>query len=115
MNVTKDVINDLYPLYVEKECSADTRALVEEYLQRNPQHAEELCRVMSAPLPGAPAAGAEAGAGEQLPALPCDEGEAAQSALDHGGDYAVRADVRLRDSAFDVGTGRRRRRARACR
>lgn len=52
MNVTKDVINDLYPLYVEKECSADTRALVEEYLQRNPQHAEELRRVMSAPLPG---------------------------------------------------------------
>ena len=53
MNVTKDVINDLYPLYAEKECSADTRALVEEYLERNPQHAEELRRVMSAPLPGA--------------------------------------------------------------
>ena len=53
MNVTKDVINDLFPLYVEKECSADTRALVEEYLQRNPQHAEELRRVMSTPLPGA--------------------------------------------------------------
>jgi ferric-dicitrate binding protein FerR (iron transport regulator) len=53
MNVTKDVINDLYPLYAEKECSADTRALVEEYLQLNPQHAEELRRVMSTPLPGA--------------------------------------------------------------
>jgi len=53
MNVTKDVINDLYPLYIEKECSADTRALVEEYLQRNPQHAEELRRVLSVPLPGA--------------------------------------------------------------
>ena len=61
MNVTKDVINDLYPLYAEKECSADTRALVEEYLQRNPQHAEELRRVMSTPLPGAvpPAQGLE--------------------------------------------------------
>lgn len=61
MNVTKEVINDLYPLYLEKECSADTRALVEEYLQRNPQHAEELRRVMSAPLPGAvpPAKGLE--------------------------------------------------------
>jgi ferric-dicitrate binding protein FerR (iron transport regulator) len=61
MNVTKDVINDLYPLYLEKECSADTRALVEEYLQRNPQHAEELRRVMSAPLPKivAPATGLE--------------------------------------------------------
>ena len=53
MNVTKEVINDLYPLYVEKECGADTRTLVEEYLQRNPQHAEELRRVMSAPFPGA--------------------------------------------------------------
>jgi ferric-dicitrate binding protein FerR (iron transport regulator) len=53
MNVTKDIINDLYPLYAEKECSADTRALVEEYLQHNPQHADELRRVMSAPLPGA--------------------------------------------------------------
>jgi hypothetical protein len=53
MNITKDVINDLFPLYLEKECSADTRALVEEYLQHNPQHAEELRRVMIAPLPGA--------------------------------------------------------------
>lgn len=53
MNVTKDVINDLYPLYAEKECSADTRALVEEYLKRNPQHAEKLRRLMSAPLPRA--------------------------------------------------------------
>ena len=53
MNVTKDVINDLYPLYVEQECSADTRALVEEYLQRNPTHAEELRQVLRAPLPGA--------------------------------------------------------------
>ena len=61
MNVTKDVINDLYPLYVEKECSADSRALVEEYLQLNPQHAEELRRVMNTPLPGAvpPAKGLE--------------------------------------------------------
>lgn len=53
MNVTKEVINDLYPLYVEKECSADTRTLVEDYLRNNPSHAEELRRVMSAPLPGA--------------------------------------------------------------
>lgn len=61
MNVTKEVITDLYPLYVEKECSADTRALVEEYLQRNPQHAEELRRVVKVPLPGAvpPARGLE--------------------------------------------------------
>lgn len=52
MKVTKDVINDLYPLYVEKECSDDTRALVDEYLQHNPEHAGDLRRIMSAALPG---------------------------------------------------------------
>ena len=54
MNVTKEVITDLYPLYVEKECSADTRTLVEEYLRLNPQHAEELRRIMTAPIHGTP-------------------------------------------------------------
>ena len=53
MNITKDVINDLFPLYAEGECSADTRALVEDYLQHHPQHAEELRRTLNAPLPGA--------------------------------------------------------------
>ena len=53
MNVTKDVINDLYPLYLERECSADTHVLVEEYLQQNPRQAEELRRVQSTPIPRA--------------------------------------------------------------
>ena len=53
MNVTKDVINDLIPLYAAKECSADSRALVEEYLQQNPQQAEELRRIMETPVPAA--------------------------------------------------------------
>ena len=53
MNITKNVINDLYPLYLENECSADTRALVEEYLRSHPQHADELRRVTHVPLPGA--------------------------------------------------------------
>lgn len=53
MNVTNDIINDLIPLYAANECSADTRALVEEYLQRNPRQAEELRRIMNAPVPGA--------------------------------------------------------------
>jgi hypothetical protein len=53
MNVTKDIISDLIPLYVANECSADTRALVEDYLQRNPQQADELRRIMSTPVPGA--------------------------------------------------------------
>ena len=51
MNVTKEIINDLIPLYVANECSADTRALVDEYLQRNPHQAEELRRVMGTSVP----------------------------------------------------------------
>ena len=51
MNVSKDIINDLIPLYVANDCSADTRALVEEYLQRNPQQAEEVRRMINTPLP----------------------------------------------------------------
>jgi ferric-dicitrate binding protein FerR (iron transport regulator) len=54
MNITKDVIIDLYPLYAERECSSDTRALVEAYLQRNPQDAEELRQTMGAKLPATP-------------------------------------------------------------
>jgi hypothetical protein len=53
MKITKDIINDLIPLYAANECSGDTRALVEEYLQQNPQQAEELRRIMGTPLPGA--------------------------------------------------------------
>jgi hypothetical protein len=53
MNVTKDIINDLLPLYAANECSGDTLALVEEYLQQNPRQAEELLRIMNTPLPGA--------------------------------------------------------------
>ena len=53
MNVTKDIINDLIPLYVANECSADTRALVEEYLQQHPQQAGELRRIMNTPVSGA--------------------------------------------------------------
>jgi ferric-dicitrate binding protein FerR (iron transport regulator) len=52
MNVTKEVITDLFPLYAANECSQDSRALVEQYLKDNPHHAEELRRVMNTPLPG---------------------------------------------------------------
>jgi len=51
MNITKNIIADLYPLYAENECSADTRALVDEYLRANPGHAEELCRIMTTSVP----------------------------------------------------------------
>ena len=53
MNMTKDIINDLIPLYVANECSADTRALVEEYLQRDPRQAEELRRIIATSVPAA--------------------------------------------------------------
>jgi ferric-dicitrate binding protein FerR (iron transport regulator) len=52
MNVTKEIIADLFPLYLEKECSLDTRALVEEYFQRHPEDARELQRIANTPLPG---------------------------------------------------------------
>jgi ferric-dicitrate binding protein FerR (iron transport regulator) len=51
MNVTKDVIADLIPLYVANECSPGTRALVEEYFRQHPEEAAELRRILSAPLP----------------------------------------------------------------
>jgi ferric-dicitrate binding protein FerR (iron transport regulator) len=51
MKVTKQIIDDLIPLYAANECSADTRALVEEYLQQNPREAEELRAVMKSSLP----------------------------------------------------------------
>ena len=53
MNVPRDIINDLMPLYAANECSADTRTLVEEYLRQNPRQAEELRGIMSTSLPGA--------------------------------------------------------------
>ena len=53
MNVTKDIINDLIPLYVANECSADTRTLVEEYLQQHPEEAVELQRIINTAVPDA--------------------------------------------------------------
>jgi hypothetical protein len=55
MNVTKEVITDLFPLYTANECSQDSRALVERYLRDNPDQAEELRRVMNTPVPGSTA------------------------------------------------------------
>jgi hypothetical protein len=41
-NVTRDVIMDLWPLYVSGDASADTRALVEAFLLKDPTFAETL-------------------------------------------------------------------------
>jgi len=54
MNITKDIISDLFPLYAADECSPDTKLLVEEFLQRNPNEAAELRRVMNTAVPGTP-------------------------------------------------------------
>jgi anti-sigma factor RsiW len=37
MKITRDVILDLLPLYLANEVSADTRTLVEEYLETDPE------------------------------------------------------------------------------
>jgi anti-sigma factor RsiW len=37
MDITRNVILDLLPLYVADEVSADTRALVEKYLKTDPE------------------------------------------------------------------------------
>ena len=42
MNVTRDVVSDLLPLYLAGEASADTRALLEEYLRANPEFARDV-------------------------------------------------------------------------
>lgn len=42
MHITKDVINDLLPVYLAGEASADTRALVEEFLRADPSMAAEV-------------------------------------------------------------------------
>ncbi|MBN2556476.1 MAG: hypothetical protein JXA97_11100 [Anaerolineales bacterium] len=40
MNVTRNVILDLLPLYVADEVSEDTRALIEDYLETDPDLAK---------------------------------------------------------------------------
>ena len=44
MTVTRPVIVDLWPLYVSGEASAETRALVDEFLQNDPELARRLRR-----------------------------------------------------------------------
>jgi hypothetical protein len=42
VNVTREVINDLWPIYAAGEASADTRTLIEEFLHRDPEFARIL-------------------------------------------------------------------------
>jgi hypothetical protein len=55
-NVTREVILDLWPLYVSGEASPDTRALIEAYLREDlefEQTLTQLDRERSLPSPGA--------------------------------------------------------------
>jgi anti-sigma factor RsiW len=42
MSITRPVILDLWPAYVSGEASAETRALVDEYLRTDPEFARQL-------------------------------------------------------------------------
>ena len=57
MSVTRDVVKDLLPVYLAGEASADTRALVEEYLKSDRELASEAerARRLDAGLPPTPA------------------------------------------------------------
>jgi hypothetical protein len=41
-NITRDIIADLYPLYLSGDVSADTRRIVESFLRENPEFAQSL-------------------------------------------------------------------------
>jgi anti-sigma factor RsiW len=49
-NVTRDVIVDLWPLYVSGEASQDTRRVVEAFLSDDPEFARELRQYARGPL-----------------------------------------------------------------
>lgn len=51
--ITRAVILDLLPLYLEGEVSADTRALVEAYLASDPELAHSLTQIASQNLQNA--------------------------------------------------------------
>lgn len=56
MNVTRDVISDLWPLYAAGEATADTRALVEAFLAGDPEFARTLNANVELPVQGPPPA-----------------------------------------------------------
>jgi hypothetical protein len=49
MNITRDVIVDLLPVYASGEASADTRKLVDEYLLSDPALAREAAELSRPP------------------------------------------------------------------
>lgn len=55
MNVTRDVVNDLLTVYLAGDASADTQALVEEWLRQDPDLARQVARARNLELPAVPA------------------------------------------------------------
>ena len=54
MEVTRDVIKDLLPLYVSGEVSPDTKTLVEAYLRLDPELARAVAAARALELPQTP-------------------------------------------------------------
>ena len=52
MEITRNVILDLLPLYVANEVSADTRTLIEEYLETDPELAKVAKQLAAMEKPG---------------------------------------------------------------
>lgn len=49
-NVTREVISDLWPLYLSNDLSADSRRLIEEFLESDPTFAQSLADTAKDPL-----------------------------------------------------------------
>ena len=51
MNITRNVITDLLPLYDSGECSDDTKLLVEDFLKKNPDFKQQAKQFSQNPFP----------------------------------------------------------------
>jgi anti-sigma factor RsiW len=61
MNISRDIVKDLIPVYLAGDASADTQALVESYLKTDPELARDVtaARATSLGLPATPPPSAE--------------------------------------------------------
>jgi len=57
MNITREIIADLWQVYTAGEASADTRALVEEFIKHDPEFAGQLKEGTAKGLPRLAASG----------------------------------------------------------
>jgi hypothetical protein len=62
MKITKEVMNDLLPLYFENECSNGTKQIVEEYFREHPEFEKQSRQQYKDPF-----------AGNAIPSLPLGE------------------------------------------